>query len=497
MENQIEKKKLLVIGCGIAGLTAGIYAARAGFDVQIFEQHNIPGGFQTGWSRQGFFFEGGMHWLTGSSEKTPLSRIWKEVGALQQNNPVEIRDPFYTLIDNSKKICMYRDVKKLKKEFLSYAPEDKKMIKRLCKDISYFKSVHMPVLDIFGVKCKNPTKFNLFEFIAMAPAGLRYFYLKNISYKNYVAKFKNKNLRHLLMSVIGDRYNALSFIYTMGALASGDGGYPLGGSVQLVENMKKTFEELGGKIFFKSFVEKIQIENYKAIGIQTSNGFISGDAIIVTTDMRQAIDNFFEKPILEKWTKNFRRDLDGSQNIFIGMGLKGDFSHLPTSIVFPLEKPFEYGGCSFNELRINNYSKYTDHAPSGKTTFTCILLAACYDFWKKAKENGSYKEKKKEFANLFIEKLENFIPEIKDKIEVIDVATPVTYERYCKSFKGSWMTVWKPKSKKPHLPQKLKHIKNVYFAGQRLLMCGGLPMAAFTARKVIQLLCRDTNTLFI
>ena len=101
--------KVVVIGAGISGLSAGIYAARSGFDVTILEQHNIPGGLSTSWSRKGYYFEGGMHWLTGSSPKMPLNRVWRETGALQDNNPVELRDPLYNVIDeNGKTLSLYR-----------------------------------------------------------------------------------------------------------------------------------------------------------------------------------------------------------------------------------------------------------------------------------------------------------------------------------------------------------------------------------------------------
>ena len=71
----MEKHSVVVIGAGIAGLSAAVYLQRSGFDVTICEQHRIPGGLSTGWSRKGYFFEGGMHWLTGSSEKLALNRV--------------------------------------------------------------------------------------------------------------------------------------------------------------------------------------------------------------------------------------------------------------------------------------------------------------------------------------------------------------------------------------------------------------------------------------
>ena len=68
-------KKVIVIGGGIAGLTAGIYARRCGFDVTVLESHSIAGGNCTSWKRGGYLFEGGMHWLTGSSPKDLLNKL--------------------------------------------------------------------------------------------------------------------------------------------------------------------------------------------------------------------------------------------------------------------------------------------------------------------------------------------------------------------------------------------------------------------------------------
>lgn len=43
MSKQIKEKDLIVIGAGPAGLTAGIYAARAGLDTLILEKDVIGG----------------------------------------------------------------------------------------------------------------------------------------------------------------------------------------------------------------------------------------------------------------------------------------------------------------------------------------------------------------------------------------------------------------------------------------------------------------------
>ena len=490
-------KKLIVIGAGISGLSAGIYAARSGFDVTIMEQHFTFGGLSTGWSRKGYFFEGGMHWLTGSSEKLPMNRIWKETGALQENNPIENRDPLYTLLDGNKNLNLHRYAGDMEKALLEYAPEDEKPIKKMFRDVKAFSRFFMPVFDVSGCKCKNPAKISVISFIKMLPAVFRVPFLVNQSFEDYVNQFSNKNIRHLLMSVIGYRYNALSFIYTLGSFASGDCGYPGGGSIQMAKNMEQTFLSLGGKIEYRTPVDKVIVQDGVAKGVKTKNGELFADAVIVTQDTRAAVDNLFEEPLQDKWVLKMKQKVITEQNVFVCLGVKADLSHLPYACVIPLKEPLEYAGCKWNEIRINNYAKYKAHSPEGCTSITSLLIGDCYDFWKKAKADGTYKAKKDELGKLFVDAVAQVIPEVKENLEVIDVATPCTYERYCSSFEGSWMSVWKKGGSQDNYPQTLKSVKNVYFAGQRIMMPGGLPIAVYTGRRAVQLLCKDNHVEFV
>ena len=82
MRNQNAKETVAVIGGGIAGLSAGVYALLAGFDVTIYEKNPIPGGECIGWNRKGYHIDNCIHWLTGTKKGTELYDVWKQVGAL-------------------------------------------------------------------------------------------------------------------------------------------------------------------------------------------------------------------------------------------------------------------------------------------------------------------------------------------------------------------------------------------------------------------------------
>ena len=491
-------KKVFVVGAGISGLSAGIYAARCGFDVTIFEQHITFGGLSTSWSRKGYYFEGGMHWLTGSSPKMPLYEIWKELGALKENNPIENRDPYYVYINGDKRLYMWRDLDKLCNQLKEYAPEDKKMIEKFRRDVKSLLGVHLVVNDIMRLKAKNPRHPGLGELLKMAPAGLNYARLVNMSYEEYINQFKNEDVRRLLFNSIGYRYNAMSFIYTIASFASGDCGYPHGGSVTMGQNMLDTYKELGGKIEFRKKIENIELDGAgNTCGVKIDGEVLPCDAVIVTQDMRNAIDNLFDKMIDNPLASKIRKNVVSEQNVFVCLGVKADLSRLPQAMIFPLKEPFEIAGVKYNDLRIYNYAKYENRAPEGCTSLTSLFLGPSYYYWKQAKEDGTYKQKKDELGKKFIEALSEFIPEVRDNVAVIDVATPCTYERYCSTYEGSWMSVWEKGTKQYNYPQKIPGIKGVYFAGQRTMMPGGLPIAAYSGRIAVQLLCRDTNTLFV
>jgi phytoene dehydrogenase-like protein len=86
MSNKINDRSIIIIGAGFAGLAAGIYARMNGYNTQIFEMHNLPGGLCTAWERKGYIFDGCIHWLVGSSPKSGMHDLWEETGIWQDNN---------------------------------------------------------------------------------------------------------------------------------------------------------------------------------------------------------------------------------------------------------------------------------------------------------------------------------------------------------------------------------------------------------------------------
>lgn len=489
-------KKIVIVGSGIAGLSAGIYALQSGFDVTIYESHTIPGGASTSWRRGGYLFEGGLHWLTGSSPKTQLNRLWREVGALDDTVRVINCDPFLTVRAGGQTVCLYRDLQKTRKHFLEVAPEDRAEIERLCRYIQILSRVQMPVTDIKGVrvKTKNPPPVGLL--FAMLPALPRMKKYSGLTVSEYAEQFSNPAIRMLLKNMIGEDYNAAGLLFTLATFASGDGGYPEGGSLAMAGRMAAKFRSLGGEIHYRSEVEKVLVQDGAAKGVLVGGEEIPADAVIVTRDTLSAIDTLFDEPIHEAWAEEMRASTKPMLDTFVCLGVEADLSDLPEGMMTELPEPIDCGGIPINVIGFRNYAHYAGYAPKGCTALTLAVIGDNYDFWKARREDGTYAEEKRKFADSFIEALSAQFPQIRGKVAVWDVATPLTYERYLGSYKGSWMTAMPKGETNRRYPSKPESIRNLYFAGQRLTTPGGVPVAVTSGRAAVQYLCLDQDAIF-
>ena len=210
-------KKVIVIGGGIAGLSAGVFAQKSGFDVTILEGHSIAGGNCTSWKRKGYIFEGGLHWLAGTNPQHPLNGLWRAVGALNDDVKLSHNEPFMDYRHNGTTIPLYRDVNRTEREWLELSPADEKEIKFLCDNIRKVSREEEP----------DPSFFQL-------------------STEEYATRFSHEGIRELMLSLPGGEQGKAALLMTFGELAKGEGGFPEGGSLPFAARMVKTFEDLGG-----------------------------------------------------------------------------------------------------------------------------------------------------------------------------------------------------------------------------------------------------------
>jgi phytoene dehydrogenase-like protein len=86
-----------------------------GYASQIYEMGSLPGGLCTSWKRKGYTIDGCIHWLVGSSPKSPFYRYWQEVGVVQKREFIDFEA--YARIEgkDGRTLVLYADPERLEK----------------------------------------------------------------------------------------------------------------------------------------------------------------------------------------------------------------------------------------------------------------------------------------------------------------------------------------------------------------------------------------------
>lgn len=491
-------KKIIIIGAGISGLSAGIYGQFNGFETVIYEKNNTSGGECTGWDRMKYHFDGCIHYVYGSKSGTGLNELWKDVGALNDNTEIINTDLFYQFEENNKTVKIFKDVNLLEKHLLEFSPEDSELIIDICNAIKILHKMELQVdkpMDMLSSK----EIFNML--VKMLP--LRKYIKKygNITIKELAEKFKNPILKHAFQQQIPTKNSALILLNVLASMNKGDCGWPIGGSKQFSKRMEERYKSLGGKINLKSSIEKIIIENGKATGIiQTNKQEYFADYIISSTDGYYTLNNLLAGNYWDSKFSTLYNDTDAyptMTSVQVSIGMNCDLSIYPDMLYFKPSKTIDAGGVIHNYIGAKNYCYDKTIAPAGKSVIT-IILEADYKWWEnKYNDKSVYNSEKKRISKEITFAIQERFPDICGRIEVIDVATPMTYVRYCNSWKGAWMS-WmvSPNSKIRYHTGKFKGLKNFYQTGQWILPPGGLPVAVVTGKWTIQRICNECKINF-
>ena len=485
MSNNSEK--IVIIGGGIAGLSAGIYAKLAGFDVEIYEKNTIPGGECIGWNRKGYHIDNCIHWLTGTRKGTELYDVWKTTGALTDETEYADVNSFYTSTYNGQSATLWNDLERTKIELIALSPDDKGEIEEFIQYVEYSKQCLFPAkkpMEMWGIKDYISMGTSMADF----PKVMKEF--GKISLEEYSKRFKHPLIQRLMCDYLPKSYCAYSFFVSYATMADGNGKIPMGASFQLSLRIEKKFKELGGKIFYNKRTETIVVEKKNATGIKLADDtFISADYIIPTVDTYV----LFNKLLPSKYMpKELRTAYNNPKAYPATSGFQVAFAVNKSDIIgetiFVDVEPIKIGNNTFDRMYVKMYNYDKIYINGEKMVIqTCITQTdEDFDFWNNLSEED-YVKTKDTLVSEVAERIKKNFPEMSDSLEFLDAWTPVTYERYCGAYHGSYMSfVTTPMGKQIKMKGQLKGIKNLYLAGQWTNSPGGLPVAVASGKFAIQ-----------
>lgn len=490
----VKKKKIIIIGGGIAGLSAGVYALLAGFDAEIYEKNAIPGGECIGWNRNGYHIDNCIHWLTGTRKNTEMYEVWKKVGALSDDTEYAKINAFYSTISNGQTATLWKDLKRTEEELIAISPEDETEIRKFILFVEYSKQCLFPAkkpMEMWGVKDYIEMGKNMMDF----PKVMKEF--GKISLEEYSKRFKSPILQKLMCDYLPNEYCAYAFLVSYATMVDGNGNIPMGASLQMSLRMEKRFKELGGKIYYNSSIKNIEINKKIAAGITLEDGrVVRGDYIIPAVDSYVLFNKLLPDGYMPKEVKaayDAPKKYPTISGFQVAFAVSEDFDRGET--VFIDIEPVKVGSRIFSRMNVKSYGYDPAFVKDGRKVIqTCISQTdEDYEVWKNLSK-AEYKEEKEKLVKEIEKRIQNAFPELTGDLQYLDSWTPLTYERYCNAYHGSYMSfTTRPDAKQLKMKGKVKGIDNLYLAGQWTNSPGGLPVAAASGKFAIQRILKSNK----
>jgi len=309
-------KKIIVIGSGFGGLGAAVRLAARGYDVEILEKRDKPGGRAYVYEINGFKFDGGPTIVTAPFM---FDDIWELAGKRREDYFQLVKnDPFYRIFDHNRQPFNYNDDPEfIYEQIRQRNPEDVEGYKK-------FMSTTKAIFDKGFVELADKPFLSVMDMLKVAPDLIKM--QSYLSVYSYAAQFiKDDFLRRVFsfhpLLIGGNPFDAPS-IYAMIHYLEREWGvhYALGGTGAIVNAMVKLFGELGGKITLNAEVDEIVVDETTSTvtGVRMKGGdFLPADGVVSNADVAFTYKHLIDARYRKKWTDRRIDSLKYSMSLFV------------------------------------------------------------------------------------------------------------------------------------------------------------------------------------
>ncbi|MEM7183634.1 MAG: NAD(P)/FAD-dependent oxidoreductase [Spirochaetota bacterium] len=504
---------VIVVGSGMGGLTTAALLAKAGKRVLVLEQHYTAGGFTHSYSRKGYEWDVGLHYIGDvHKEFSPIRKMYDLItdGALKWAYMDEIYD---RIIIGGTEYPFRAGEENFKEEILKHFPNAKEV---LDKYIGLLREVNLVAMPAFVADRMSP------EFLSGVTSFVTEPILKKYFGQTTMDVLKTLTSDEKLISVLVGQWGDYglppgqsSFVmHAMVAYHYLDGGnFPVGGASSIARTIEKVILRAGGKVLVGKQVDEILIKDEKAFGVKMETGdeilakqIVSATGYFNTYGKLIAKETALALGLLKKLSslkpsighiclytglKATRNDFSiGNGNIWV----YPDYDHDKSLATFQKDRnadfPLVY--ISFPSFKDPDWEK---NYP-GKSTID-VIAPAPYEWfqeWKDKpwrKRGEGYDALKQEFSDRLLDYVYKYVPEAKGRIDYSELSTPLSTEYFNKYQHGELYGLdhtparFAEKWMRPKSP-----IENLYITGQDILFAGvasALTSGAMTATEILGL----------
>ena len=473
---------VIVIGAGNGGLTSAATLAQKGVKVLVLEQHNIPGGCATSFCRGRFEFEVALHQLSGlgtAKKPGPLRGLLTKLDVMDKLEFVQMTDLYrMQIIPEDLSITLKPDREMIVEELTKHFPAEKQGIK------GYMDLIYNFFTEAIGAQYMNdpdasPERYPLyFKYALKTTQQAMDSFIKDPTLKTVLSPY---------WSYIGLPPNKMNF-HDMAAMIYGYCEFKpfhlKGGSQALSNAIADTIIRNGGTIHYNCAAKKIIVKDGKVQGVLTENEdeitakYVISNASKIST----YVDMMDEEHVPDAIRGELRQTSIAQGGFIIYMGLDCE----PEEAGFTESTNFIFGNTDANKayerMKVADINQddflllscYDLIDPSFSPEGTCqaALITLKYgDAWLRIPP-AQYAAKKHECADAMLKVAGKLYPNLRNHIEEIEIATPITSMRYLGHPNGSFYGFEHHiKDSETFLPNE-SHIKGLYGAGGWVGLCG-------------------------
>ncbi|GAV63296.1 NAD_binding_8 domain-containing protein [Cephalotus follicularis] len=457
---------VVVIGSGIGGLCCAGLIARYGQDVLVLESHDHPGGAAHSFQIKGYKFDSGPSLFSGfqstGRQANPLAQV---LDALGESLPCTKYDSWMVYIPEGDFLSrigpteFYKDLEKYASQ--NAVLEWKKLLDAILPLSE--AAMALPPLSIrgdLGVISTAAARYApglLKSFARMGPRGalgatklLRPFseIIDSLDLKDPFIRNWVDLLAFLLAGVKSNGILSAEMIYMFAEWYKPGCSleYPLHGSGAIIDALVQGMQKFGGRLSLGSHVEKIVVENDRAIGVKLRSGqFVRAKKAVVSNASMWDTLNLLPKEVLPKSYQdriNMTPQCESFMHLHLGFDAEGIREDL--GIHHIIVNDWDRGvDNDQNVVLISVPSVLSpDLAPPGKHMLHAYTPGTePYDLWDRLdRRSAEYKKLKDERSEVMWKAVERALGTgfSREKCEVKLVGTPLTHQRFLRRNRGTY-----------------------------------------------------------
>ena len=451
---------VIVIGSGLAGLTSANILARAGHSVLLLEHHYQLGGMATWFKRKGgHIFDISLHGFPVGMKKSCRKYWTQEIAdSIVQLKGVRFENPQFSLETTFNR----EDFTKLLIEKFGIEPETVQRFFDTARSMNFYDDQSKTVGELFE------------EFFPGRDDVVRLL-MEPITYANG--------------STLEDPAITYGIVFS-NFMHKGVFTFQ-GGTDHLITQMKAELEKNGVDIRIRSLVEQIEVNgesngepggvsprvtSNKVTGVIANGRRIGCNAIVSNANIKSTIlklvgSKHFDKEFVEE-TRAVRLN-NSSCQVYLAMKPGVGFDYCGDLLFHSEHKGFDIDAMLSRDISSRTFSFYYPETRPGSDRWLVVSSTnANYGDWAELPEE-EYQRSKKDLEETTLDCLEQYIPNVRDKLDWAEVSTPRTFQHYTRHLQGaSFGTKFEGLQVSKELPN---HLPGLYHAGSvGIIMSGWL-----------------------